>query len=770
MGNGMAASGAGDLNATDDAQAKLSVLEVDSLEDFIKRAELADKTFESERERFVVLDDQGVEYEQNRINEFGADGITRDTTIDANAFTFEELSIPRRPKWDASTTKEELDRDEKDSFLEWRRNIAHMEEKRGNGSVTPFEKNLEIWKQLWRVLERSSIVTQIVDARNPLFYLSPDLRKYAENELGKPMLVVINKSDYLSPRQRQLWHEHLLSMNIHHVFFSAYDEQKRLDDAVHAEIQITKIGELPGDEFEQVTDSESEEEESSDEENSGDETTATTKKPEYKTQLQMDKEEAALAMKNAEEELAKFHAPEAERAEADKFGVRNLLTRNELLDYLEKFAVDNGCEPNPRWGDKNQFGFVGFPNVGKSSVINVLVGSSKHAHGFVRVAVAAQPGKTKHFQTLMIRDRPIMMLCDCPGLVFPSFVSSTADMIAAGVYPIAQMRNHWPVVGLICQRIPRELLNAYYGFKIPLSRPKGWVKGEPDPLMGEGPIPAPSAEELLTTFCLARSILAAGSGVCDHQRASRVVVEDYVTGKLLHCHPPPSIENSGSEEEKLYHQESVSTCLVRNSKLKGLVDDAESKRLNAGGKAKLAWGENSAEKGYTYDERSFVTDAGSLTSVVEKENEDENGEDDDEAAIIVDGEETTSNSMQMPDNSKELEFDMDMLDLLGGEVEEVENGGKRGKAHKTMKGWGKKGRKLRNNDPYGCHTDKTLNVLNQSGTTGGTGVHTSAGKYGSAGYVRPNYTEGSKSGVGFKDTRKEGKDAVPFNRKQGKIS
>ena len=27
--------------------------------------------------------------------------------------------------------------------------------------LTPFEKNLEVWRQLWRVLERSDIVVQV---------------------------------------------------------------------------------------------------------------------------------------------------------------------------------------------------------------------------------------------------------------------------------------------------------------------------------------------------------------------------------------------------------------------------------------------------------------------------------------------------------------------------------------------------------------------------------------------------------------------------------
>jgi len=42
-------------------------------------------------------------------------------------------------------------------------------------------------------------------------------------------------------------------------------------------------------------------------------------------------------------------------------------------------------------------GTVGYPNVGKSSVINVICGRK-------RVGVAALPGKTKHFQTLDIND------------------------------------------------------------------------------------------------------------------------------------------------------------------------------------------------------------------------------------------------------------------------------------------------------------------------------------------------------------------------------
>jgi hypothetical protein len=44
--------------------------------------------------------------------------------------------------------------------------------------------------------------------------------------------------------------------------------------------------------------------------------------------------------------------------------------------------------------------------------------------------VAATPGKTKHFQTLIVSEA--LLLCDCPGLVLPRYAQSKAEMVAAG--------------------------------------------------------------------------------------------------------------------------------------------------------------------------------------------------------------------------------------------------------------------------------------------------------------------------------------------------
>jgi large subunit GTPase 1 len=76
---------------------------------------------------------------------------------------------------------------------------------------------------------------------------------------------------------------------------------------------------------------------------------------------------------------------------------------------------------------------VGYPNVGKSSVINSLFGKKK-------VAVASLPGKTKHFQTLPLTDK--VTLCDCPGLVFPRISSSYAEMVLNGLVLIDTCKNY----------------------------------------------------------------------------------------------------------------------------------------------------------------------------------------------------------------------------------------------------------------------------------------------------------------------------------------
>jgi large subunit GTPase 1 len=69
--------------------------------------------------------------------------------------------------------------------------------------LSPFEKNIEIWRQMWRVLEKSDVVVQIVDGRNPMLFRSPDLEKYVkEVDETKVNVLLVNKADLLNSYQR----------------------------------------------------------------------------------------------------------------------------------------------------------------------------------------------------------------------------------------------------------------------------------------------------------------------------------------------------------------------------------------------------------------------------------------------------------------------------------------------------------------------------------------------------------------------------------------
>lgn len=150
-------------------------------------------------------------------------------------FQFNHLFIPRKPSWNKEMTAEEVDRREKNAFLQWRRNIAALEEEEINKTnhtlkVTPFEKNLEVWRQLWRVVERSDFLVQIVDARNPLLYYTEDLAAYASSK-QKKMMLLVNKADLLTDYQRVCWSRYFKDAGIRCVFYSAKAEQTKLDDA-----------------------------------------------------------------------------------------------------------------------------------------------------------------------------------------------------------------------------------------------------------------------------------------------------------------------------------------------------------------------------------------------------------------------------------------------------------------------------------------------------------------------------------------------------------
>ena len=187
----------------------------------------------------------------------------------------------------------------------------------------------------------------------------------------------------------------------------------------------------------------------------------------------------------------------------------------QLSPDLEDFASEG--QPAPKFC----VGLVGYPNVGKSSTINALVGQKK-------VSVSSTPGKTKNFQTIHLS--PEIVLCDCPGLVFPQFATTKAGMVCDGVLPIDQMREHTAPVELVTHRIPKSVLEGIYGLRIPILP------------ISEGGTGIPTASEFLSVYAVARGFFTSGQGNPDESRASRYILKDYVNAKLLYCHPPPGAD------------------------------------------------------------------------------------------------------------------------------------------------------------------------------------------------------------------------------------
>ncbi|TKS74689.1 Large subunit GTPase 1 -like protein [Collichthys lucidus] len=484
-----------------------SVTEQSSMEDFLATAELAGTEFVAEKLNIKFVPAEA------RAGLITAEERSRLAKLHEENKHF--LRIPRRPHWDESTSPDALQQAEKDSFLEWRRELAQLEEEQ-KLFLTPFERNLEFWRQLWRVIERSDVVIQIVDARNPLLFRCPDLELYVkEVSEHKVNMLLVNKADLLTREQRRAWAKHFEKEGLRAVFWSALAESDRLDaeekgmevdDPESVESDPEDVRQPDNEDLTPKEEVKVEEEEEEDEEcGLEEEQQITVEEEDWHTCSEDESEEEGTTGSSSE---SSFH------------NSSRLLHKDELLDMFK--SVHNG----PRCKDGQlTVGLVGYPNVGKSSTINTILRNKK-------VSVSATPGHTKHFQTLYVE--PGLCLCDCPGLVMPSFVSTKAEMICSGILPIDQMRDHVPAVSHIsfichvCQTIPRHVLEGTYGINI--------IRPRED----EDPDRHPTSEELLMAYGYMRGFMTS-HGQPDQPRSSRYILKDYVNGKLLYCHPPPHI-------------------------------------------------------------------------------------------------------------------------------------------------------------------------------------------------------------------------------------
>lgn len=487
-----------------------SVTEQSSMDDFLATAELAGTEFVAEKLNIKFVPAEA------RAGLLTAEEKTRLKKLHEDNKHF--LRIPRRPHWDESTSPDALQQAEKDSFLEWRRELAQLEEEQ-KLILTPFERNLEFWRQLWRVIERSDVVVQIVDARNPLLFRCLDLEAYVkEVSEHKVNMLLVNKADLLTREQRRDWARHFQKEGLRAVFWSALAESDRLDaeekgmevdDPECEESDPEEEGQPDNEDLAQKGAAREEDMKVAEEEEVDEEGEESATEEEQRETVSVDEEDWFTCSEDEQEEGAAVSSSQSSFHNSSR-----LLHKDELLDMF--MAVHSG----PRCKDGQlTVGLVGYPNVGKSSTINTIFRNKK-------VSVSATPGHTKHFQTLYVE--PGLCLCDCPGLVMPSFVSTKAEMICSGILPIDQMRDHVPAVSHVCQLIPRHVLEGTYGINI--------IRPRED----EDPDRPPTYEELLMAYGYMRGFMTS-HGQPDQSRSARYILKDYVSGKLLYCHPPPHI-------------------------------------------------------------------------------------------------------------------------------------------------------------------------------------------------------------------------------------
>ena len=553
-----------------------SVTEQTSLDDFLTRSEMACVDFTAIRrtDRVHIV---GTDRKCDVLTDERLSAVKGVLQISRNL-----LRIPRRPDWNVSTTAEQLRELEHISFLEWRRQLAAVKEDE-NVVVTPYEKNLDFWRQLWRVIERSDVVVQIVDARNPLLFWCPDLDSLVrEVDPRKQCILLMNKSDFLTEKQRETWADYFRSKCVPAVFWSAVQEASRLErqqagvdedrllpdenstsqfrDAMEAEV-CAKVADGKS-----MDAAETDHQLCPTDEDVSSEFVATTQ-PYLKTSLTdsdqngVDSDDGDTHTANCDtyelvdpevNDQTDHHSPDRCSIEHDDTldVPTSLMDKDTLLDVLRHTALTQVTS------GVTTIGMVGYPNVGKSSTINTILRMKK-------VPVSATPGRTKHFQTLHVDTD--LVLCDCPGLVFPSFVNSKADLIINGILSIDQMTDCIPPVDLVCRLVGRGLLQAAYNLNLP--PPEPWEDADKPP----------TAHDLLDAYGLMRGFMS-HKGNPDRPRAARYILKDFVNGKLLFCNPPPGVEATAFQKPP--YTKLTNHNLKRNTAAKKTLFELKTEKLN----------------------------------------------------------------------------------------------------------------------------------------------------------------------------------------------
>uniref|UniRef100_A0A3Q3M0U3 Guanine nucleotide-binding protein-like 1 n=1 Tax=Labrus bergylta TaxID=56723 RepID=A0A3Q3M0U3_9LABR len=386
------------------------------------------------------------------------------------------LGFPRRPSWNYEMTRENLMRKEEKSYREY---LDDLHSRNPPGSLSHFEHNLETWRQLWRVLEMSDVILLIVDIRHPVVPSCPvPLYHRRAPEAG---VLVLNKADLCPPPLVMAWKHYMTSQfpNLHIVCFTSH----------------------PGQPY------------STGEEWRGRECICEN---DY-TVVQSVYVFLVFDLSSWEKKIQRDAVAERLDGERPDEGAESV-----LVEHQSDRAMDMSSLSQELYKDGVlTIGCIGFPNVGKSSVINSLVGRKV-------VSVSRTPGHTKYFQTYYLTQT--VKLCDCPGLVFPSRVDKQIQILA-GIYPVSQLQEPYSSVGYLCERTPFLSVLKLKHPKLLESKPHQRNEGSEELSW--------TAWDVCEAWAERRGYKTAKAARHDVYRAANSLLRLAIDGRLCLCLTPP---------------------------------------------------------------------------------------------------------------------------------------------------------------------------------------------------------------------------------------
>lgn len=202
--------------------------------------------------------------------------------------------------------------------------------------------------------------------------------------------------------------------------------------------------------------------------------------------------------------------------------IKNSFGKGSLIQLLRQFSTLHS--------DRKQIsvGFIGYPNTGKSSIINTL--RQKKV-----CQVAPIPGETKVWQYITLMKR--IFLIDCPGIVPPSNKDTESDILFRGVVRVEHVSNPEQYIPDMLQKCERKHLERTYEIK-------GWSNYEEDSSLLEQ-----ASAEFIELIARKQGRLLKG-GEPDEGAVAKQVLNDFNRGKIPWFVQPPKDEEVRTGEDK----------------------------------------------------------------------------------------------------------------------------------------------------------------------------------------------------------------------------